>query len=59
MDRRVAEQEVPSRCAACEKPAPPRDLIPCQSCQRRICRDCVRWYGHFMLVCEECRLAQW
>jgi hypothetical protein len=59
MDQRSVEYESPSRCAACEKPVLPRDVVVCQSCQQRICYGCVRWYGHFILVCEECRLAQW
>jgi hypothetical protein len=38
---------------------PREQTTECASCRKRVCRLCVRWYGHFMLVCEECRAAEW
>lgn len=46
-------------CEACGKVVPQLQTTRCASCKRRLCRLCARWYGHFMLVCEECRAADW
>ena len=51
------EREEP--CAACGRSVPARQATACASCGKRVCRLCVRWYGHYMLVCEECRTAEW
>jgi hypothetical protein len=48
-----------ARCEACAKTVPREQTTECASCRKRVCRLCVRWYGHFMLVCEECRAAEW
>jgi hypothetical protein len=57
--RREAEQAVEVRCDGCARTVPRLQTARCASCKRTFCRLCVRWYGHFMLVCEECRAAEW
>lgn len=57
--RREAEEAAEVRCDACERAVPRLQSARCASCKRAFCRLCVRWYGHFMLVCEECRAAEW
>jgi ribosomal protein S26 len=47
------------RCPSCSKPVPADDAVACAICKRAVCRACLRPYGHHMLVCEECRLAEW
>ena len=46
-------------CEACGKTVPRLQATRCASCKRLLCRLCVRWYGHFMLVCEDCRAGEW
>ena len=46
-------------CEACGKSVPRAQTTRCASCKRTLCRLCVRWYGHFMLVCEDCPIASW
>ena len=46
-------------CEACGESVPRAQTTRCASCKRTLCRLCVRWYGHFMLVCEDCRAADW
>jgi hypothetical protein len=47
------------RCPCCGKGAPRTGSHLCASCGKRICPACLRVYGHHMLVCEDCRLAEW
>jgi hypothetical protein len=47
------------RCACCEALVEGGEVKACASCQRPICPACTGWYGHFMLVCDDCRLAPW
>jgi hypothetical protein len=57
--KRERAQREDARCEACAKVVPRAQTTRCASCKRLLCRLCVRWYGHFMLVCEECRAAPW
>jgi len=58
---RTAEREghVEVACEGCRRTVPRVQTSPCASCGRTFCRLCLGWYGHFMLVCEECRAADW
>lgn len=47
------------RCSCCDVLVPRGESKACQTCRQPICPACTRWYGHFMLVCDDCRLAQW
>ncbi len=47
------------RCPVCDAPAPARDAVKCATCGRRVCERCVKPYGHFMQVCDECRIGDW
>lgn len=46
-------------CPCCGKSAPVVGSQVCATCKRRICPACIRPYGHHMMVCEDCRLAEW
>ena len=46
-------------CACCDKVVQGGEWKACASCRKPICSGCTRWYGHFMLVCDDCRLAPW
>ncbi len=54
-----AEQPREVRCGCCDEPVPREDTVVCACCRRRACLACLRRYGHFMQVCEDCRLAEW
>jgi hypothetical protein len=41
-------------CPCCHAPARDDD-VECQGCRRRVCAKCIRFWGHHMLMCEECR----
>jgi hypothetical protein len=56
-ERREAEGE--ARCPCCGRDAPPRELTGCAGCGRPVCGSCIQFYGHYMLMCEECRLEPW
>ncbi len=47
------------RCACCGQGVPRREAKACASCRQPICAACTGWYGHFMLVCRDCRLEPW
>lgn len=56
---RPAPQVDDVACEACGRTVPRLQTTRCASCKRTLCRLCVRWYGHFMLVCEDCRASEW
>jgi hypothetical protein len=58
-DRAEAASADGVRCACCEAAVPRGEWKACATCRRPICSACTRWYGHFMLVCDDCRLATW
>ncbi len=47
------------RCGCCDRVVRFEDAIECACCRRLACLACLRRYGHFMQVCEDCRLAEW
>jgi len=47
------------QCACCGADVPRGESKACASCHAPICAACTRWYGHFMLVCDDCRLEPW
>jgi hypothetical protein len=54
-----SNQLEPIRCGCCEAVVPRRESKVCKSCGRTICPACTQWYGHFMMVCDDCCLARW
>ena len=58
-ERARAKEAEEVRCEACGANVPRLQATRCASCKRILCRLCARWYGHFMLVCEDCRAAEW
>jgi hypothetical protein len=57
--RREAGEAAEVQCEGCQRTVPRLQTGRCATCKRTLCRLCARWYGHFMLVCEECRAAEW
>jgi hypothetical protein len=47
------------RCPCCGREAKPEDRAVCAICQRAVCIACLRRYGHHMLACDDCRVAEW
>ena len=47
------------RCACCGADVARDESKTCAICRQPICPACTAWYGHFMLACEDCRLATW
>jgi hypothetical protein len=47
------------RCACCGADVARGESKVCAICRQPTCPACTRWYGHFMLVCDDCRLATW
>ncbi len=56
--RRAADVET-IRCACCGSETASAESKACATCRQLICPACTRWYGHFMLVCDDCHIASW
>jgi hypothetical protein len=53
------ETDSDTRCPCCGRGAPRHELTGCAGCGRSVCGACVQFYGHYMLMCEDCRLEPW
>jgi hypothetical protein len=47
------------RCTCCGAVVPRRESKVCATCRRPMCPACTRWYGHHMMVCDDCFLTVW
>jgi hypothetical protein len=52
-------QPAAEACPCCGKDAAPADRAACAICKRHVCFGCLRRYGHHMLACDDCRIAEW
>jgi hypothetical protein len=46
-------------CASCAEPVSRALTTRCAWCERTVCARCLRTYGHFQLVCQDCHLGDW
>jgi hypothetical protein len=53
------ETATEARCPCCDAASRRQDLTTCAGCGRAVCGTCVGFYGHYMLMCRECRLEDW
>lgn len=46
-------------CAACRREVVSRLTGRCAWCERIVCAGCLRSYGHYLLVCDDCHVGDW